>query len=189
MTRIEFEAEKRSKISGYLWRPLVMNGLRECYIISEKREVYNFLRCRLLKPIDAGSVKLCFADGLHARSLDVLMVQAFPERFSDAPGEVWRTVLWNGEPSSYEVSNLGAFRRRENKRPIKPDVSGGYCGVRLRAGGHAVQHALLARLVAQAFVENPHEYHFVRHKDGNPMNNAADNLEWRRASRNYKKGT
>ncbi len=189
MTRIEFEAEKRSRISGDQWRPLIMDGLRECYIISEKREVYNFLRCRLLKPIDSGCVRLHFADGLHARTLDVLMVHAFPERFADALGEVWRTVLWDGEPTSYEVSNLGAFRRKENKRPIKPDVSNGYCSVRLRAGGKAVQHALLARLVAQAFVKNPHDYRFVRHKDGNPMNNAADNLEWRRSSRNYTKGT
>ncbi len=38
--------------------------------------------------------------------------------------------------------------------------------------------ALVHQLVAKAFVPNPHHYTDVIHKDGNPLNNRADNLEW-----------
>lgn len=37
---------------------------------------------------------------------------------------------------------------------------------------------LVHRAVAEAFVENPNNYRFVRHIDGNLENNHADNLEW-----------
>ena len=34
------------------------------------------------------------------------------------------------------------------------------------------------RLVAQAFLPNPHKLQFVNHKDENPSNNSVENLEW-----------
>lgn len=34
------------------------------------------------------------------------------------------------------------------------------------------------RLVAISFIENPNEYPIINHKDGNPINNHVDNLEW-----------
>jgi hypothetical protein len=37
---------------------------------------------------------------------------------------------------------------------------------------------LVHRAVAEAFVENPNNYKYVRHIDGNLENNHADNLEW-----------
>lgn len=45
---------------------------------------------------------------------------------------------------------------------------------------------MVHRLVAAAFVENPRGYPEVNHKDGNKLNNHANNLEWVTRSMNNK---
>ena len=40
------------------------------------------------------------------------------------------------------------------------------------------KYYIVARLVAMAFVPNPMGYTWVRHIDGNTLNNEASNLEW-----------
>lgn len=50
--------------------------------------------------------------------------------------------------------------------------------LRYKSGRKGTRSTLVARLVAQAFVPNPDNLDFVRHIDGNLLNNAAGNLCW-----------
>ena len=43
---------------------------------------------------------------------------------------------------------------------------------------------MIHRLVAEAFISNPEDKREVNHKDGNRLNNCADNLEWVTRSEN-----
>lgn len=106
--------------------------------------------------------------------------------------EWWRPVV--GFSGNYLVSSAGRVRsvqrviiRGDNKSqfvprriltpsPLKPHhAARGYLTVTLCPGN---KRHLLHRLVAQAFVLNPLNKPFVHHKDDNPLNCKADNLEW-----------
>ena len=53
-----------------------------------------------------------------------------------------------------------------------------YQFVVLSDGKGKVEHKSVHRLVAEAFIPNPDNLPEVNHKDENPLNNSADNLEW-----------
>lgn len=44
------------------------------------------------------------------------------------------------------------------------------------------------RIIASLFLDNPNNYPEVNHKDSNPMNNSADNLEWCSTRYNWQYG-
>lgn len=52
--------------------------------------------------------------------------------------------------------------------------------------GNKQKYAYVHRLIATAFIPNPHNYPQVNHKDGNTRNNAAKNLEWVTAKMNIR---
>jgi hypothetical protein len=104
--------------------------------------------------------------------------------------EIWRDI--KGYEGLYQVSNLGRVKRlqkavRNNnyggmrivteKILSATDNGNGYRIVGLRKDGSRKNH-YVHRLVATAFIENPHEFHYVNHLDRNRSNNVADNLEW-----------
>ena len=109
--------------------------------------------------------------------------------------EIWKPI--KGFEGLYEVSNYGNVRRvsRYGRRWVHP------CSRKLTKDGY-YETALVKdnkykfvrthRLVAAAFCENPHNKKEVNHKDGNKLNNCADNLEWCTSSENqihaYKMG-
>lgn len=107
--------------------------------------------------------------------------------------EMWKVI--DGFGGRYEVSNLGHVRsyangRHGNKEASKvmaaKMTSPGYASVALRkpfSGGKAV-YRMIHRLVAEAFIPNPEGKPQVNHKDGNKLNNRAENLEWVTASEN-----
>lgn len=107
--------------------------------------------------------------------------------------EVWKPLvgkfaydLIGGRPV-YEVSNRGRVRK------CRYQMGGEKCtmllGQHFNINGQLVvalnrmrdkkpTSATVSKLVAKLFVPNPQDYLFVRHIDGNPENNCADNLEW-----------
>lgn len=104
--------------------------------------------------------------------------------------EVWRDI--NGYEGLYQVSNLGRVKRLE--RIVRNNVYGGmrivdekilsatdnghgYKIIGLRKDGRRKNH-YVHRLVATAFIDNPHDFHYVNHLDRDRANNIADNLEW-----------
>jgi len=96
--------------------------------------------------------------------------------------EVWLPV-----PSfedRYEVSNTGKIRSKVcYKRPdnflMKIYINKkGYCRVGLKRKGECQGNYAVHRLVAEAFIPNPHNKPFINHKDGNKQNNHIENLEW-----------
>ena len=103
--------------------------------------------------------------------------------------EIWKPVV--GYEGFYEVSNIGRVRSLARivecndgrKRKIKDRTlkgsrnSGGYSGVTLHKDG-CTKFVNIHRIVAEAFVPNPLEKEEVNHKDENPSNNHASNLEW-----------
>lgn len=87
----------------------------------------------------------------------------------------------------YEVSDCGRVRSTARQGPIRRVPSrllklcrsrcGGYYRAVLYVGARQFRR-LVHRMVAQAFIPNAHELPQINHKDGDKLNNRADNLEW-----------
>lgn len=97
--------------------------------------------------------------------------------------EIWKDIA--GYEGLYQVSNFGNvrslnYRRHGYVKQLTPKVNNkGYLWVSL--GNRRKENPkpmLIHRLVAIAFVENSMNYPIVNHKDENPLNNNAENLEW-----------
>jgi len=109
--------------------------------------------------------------------------------------EQWREVA---DFPRYLVSNLGRIKRKAH---IRHNANGRTCripeklmrtrrmpnikypnyvavAVDLRKEGGKRKTVRVSRLVATAFVPNPHSLPIVNHIDNNPENNCANNLEW-----------
>lgn len=112
--------------------------------------------------------------------------------------EEWRDI--KGYEGLYQVSNLGRVRSlgftfigkggHLYSRPgkiLKAKNDRGYLSLTLCKDKKHTS-ALVHRLVAEAFINNPNNLPQVNHKDENPSNNKVDNLEWCDAKYNINYG-
>lgn len=93
------------------------------------------------------------------------------ERWKEIPG------------TNYSVSTKGNLRNDKFGTPKIPGKSKGYLSASLYTNGIR-ETRKVHRLVAEAFIPNPDNKPQINHKDGNPLNNSVDNLEWATGSEN-----
>ena len=90
----------------------------------------------------------------------------------------WRPIKkW----PTYEVNRVGDIRRISDGKPAKTKVEsktfGGYIRASLYVDGVSA-YIKVHRAVAEAFIPNLENKPHVHHIDGNPANNAVENLIW-----------
>lgn len=109
--------------------------------------------------------------------------------------EEWRDIPLAELDGMYQVSNLGNVRR------ITPVTQHTFTGKKrryvsltspsilkekaIRKSSAKQKNIFTHRLVAMAFCEKPNGCEFVNHKNGNSMDNRAQNLEWVTMRENY----
>ena len=90
----------------------------------------------------------------------VLVIPDFGEFEISKEGDVWRTC--NGD----------------HKYKLTPFISKrGYYNFLIRIGNRR-KHLYLHRLLAMAFIPNPNNLLYIRHLDGDKLNNSLNNLKW-----------
>lgn len=91
-------------------------------------------------------------------------------------------MIWQilDENINYEVSDTGIVRNRNTKKTLNGCISSGYRSVKLTYENSRQQRFYVHRLVAKYFIQNPDPKNktLVNHKNGDKLDNNADNLEW-----------
>jgi hypothetical protein len=106
----------------------------------------------------------------------------------DLMQEIWKDI--KGYEKYYQISNLGNVKRKKRIRYDKVrKIESSLKEMILKAGDNGNGYLMIKlypdykphyihRLVATAFIPNPDNLNCVNHKDCNPKNNVAENLEW-----------
>lgn len=90
---------------------------------------------------------------------------------------MWKQIILNDVATFYSVSDDGQVRNDNTGKILKGTLDKGYRMVSIYINKKA-RPIGVHRLVALMFLDNPENLPFVNHKDGNPLNNSVENLEW-----------
>ena len=90
--------------------------------------------------------------------------------------ELWVDI--KGYENEYQISNLGRLKSLKNKIIMKPMVATNGYLIACLWKNNKQKKFVIHRLVANAFIENPHNYKEVNHIDEDKTNNVVSNLEW-----------
>ena len=130
--------------------------------------------------------------------MDLIKVKPNSERWlslEDLPNERWKDI--KDFEGFYKISDYGRVKRLgywrkylgrnqftefENNYYIKEHIlrvkCDRYLRVQLYKSTKENKFYSIHQLVAEAFIPNPENKPIVDHKDNNPLNNRADNLQW-----------
>lgn len=100
--------------------------------------------------------------------------------------EKWKSLVFEGEYTVYEVSNTGKVRNSKTGKLLSHYTDkDGYLHTTIMFHGK-LRHKGVHRYVATAFIENPENKPQVNHINGNKKDNFYLNLEWMTGSENVK---
>lgn len=85
----------------------------------------------------------------------------------------------------YYVDRKGNVYNRNKRKMTPQNHTGGYDKLSLwDRKTKTKQNRYIHRLVAQSFIDNPNNYRYVNHINGNKKDNRVENLEWCSAKEN-----
>lgn len=165
--------------------PLTMAGYDGDCIMYEDSSIFNNETQKFLKEDKQGRVTVYKEGKPVHKSVRVLYKELFnrylqrPDQITDLEGEQWKEV--KGSHGAYLISNMGrikTYAKHSKARLMKPYQRNAkpYLSIDLFLEGKR-NTVLLSRLVAEYFVEEYSEEKQIHHKDGNPLNNCASNLQ------------
>lgn len=104
----------------------------------------------------------------------VIVPRSNPPNTRHEPAEDWKAIPGF---AGYEASRDGRIRNVKTYNVLKPNTVQGYHQVMLYRDGAKVPCSV-HRLVAHTYIPNPENKRTVNHKNHNPTDNHAENLEW-----------
>ncbi len=79
---------------------------------------------------------------------------------------------------NYNISSNGEVHNTKFNIVLSGGIKEGFYRVKMKNNDGIKKEYRLHRLMADLFIPNPNNYEFVKHKDGNKLNNNINNLEW-----------